>query len=164
MNVFDFAIRLEEHGVRLFERLSTDTENPEQRRIFDYLADMEKEHLAALRTMKEVVTAEEAESGLIDRAWHVNDGFEKLLESSDLLHELRTDPDGFGHVVKAEEENIRMLEGMAATDTSETASVLLHQLAEDERKHLEVMENIYDFVEKPHTYLEWGEFSNLNQL
>ncbi len=74
------------------------------------------------------------------------------------------DPDGFYHVVKAEEENIRILEGMAASEPSETASLLLQELADDERKHLEIMENIYDFVEKPHSYLECGEFSNLNQL
>jgi rubrerythrin len=164
MNVFDYAIRLEERGVQLFEQLKQDTENHELRQIFDSLRSMEEEHLTSLRAMKQVVTAEEAKSTMVDRAWQVKDGFEKLLESSDILHELKMDPDGFYHIVKAEEENIRMLEGMAATEPSETASLLLQELADEEKKHLEVIENIYDFMEKPHTYLEWGEFSNLNQL
>ena len=164
MNVFDYAIRLEERGVQLFELLKHDTENHELKEIFDSLATMEQEHLTSLRTMKQVVTPEEAKSTMVDRAWPVKDGFEKLLESCDILHELRRDPDGFYHIVKAEEENIRMLEGMAATEPSETASLLLHELADEEKKHLETIENIYDFIEKPHTYLEWGEFSNLSQL
>lgn len=164
MNVFDYAIRLEEEGVRLFERLGQDTGNGELKRIFSHLAAMEEEHLDSLRAMKQAVTEQESRSSLVERAWHVKGGFEKLLEASDLLHELRTDPDGFCHIITAEEENVRMLEGMAATEPSETARLLLHELADEERKHLDVMENIYDFVEKPHAYLEWGEFSNLNQL
>jgi hypothetical protein len=39
----------------------------------------------------------------------------------------------------------------------------MRRIAEEERHHLEVMENIYDFVESPRTYLAWGEFSNLRE-
>jgi hypothetical protein len=34
-------------------------------------------------------------------------------------------------------------------------------IAEEEKKHLNIIENIYSFVESPRTYLAWGEFSNL---
>ncbi len=37
-------------------------------------------------------------------------------------------------------------------------------LAEDEKEHLSIVENIYEFVEKPRTFLAWGEFSNLKEL
>jgi hypothetical protein len=41
---------------------------------------------------------------------------------------------------------------------------ILQMLADEERKHLEIMENIYDFVEAPKNYLAWGEFGNLKDF
>jgi rubrerythrin len=37
-------------------------------------------------------------------------------------------------------------------------------LAAEERRHLNMVENIYDFVEAPRSFLAWGEFSNLREL
>lgn len=34
-------------------------------------------------------------------------------------------------------------------------------IADEERKHLSIDENIHDFVESPKNFPAWGEFSNL---
>ena len=39
-------------------------------------------------------------------------------------------------------------------------SEVIIKLADEERRHLKVVENIYSFVEDPRTYLEWVEFGN----
>jgi hypothetical protein len=36
-------------------------------------------------------------------------------------------------------------------------------IADDERKHLDIVKNIYTFVESPKNFLAWGEFSNLKE-
>jgi hypothetical protein len=41
---------------------------------------------------------------------------------------------------------------------------VLERIVSDEKDHLSKIENIYEFMETPHTYLEWGEFSNLHPL
>jgi rubrerythrin len=164
MNVFDYAINMEEHAAQLFERLFDDTEDTELRRIFGLLAARERDCILHFATMKDSFSHDDANSTQLDRTRHVKDGFERLLEEHDILHELRTDPDGYEHIVKAEEENIRMLEGVAAVEPNRTARDLLSQFAAHKRNELSEIENIYDFVESPHTYLEWGEFSNLHPL
>lgn len=164
MNVLDYATRVEEEGLRLFERLEHETENRELKEIFELLADTKREHCESLETMKQQISPADAESTMLERAREVKSGFRTLYESSDAMHQLRTDPDGFLHIVKAEEEAIRLYEGMAAAETHPSARVLLQKIADDEKKHLEVIENIYDFIEAPRTYLEWGEFSNLHSL
>jgi len=164
MNVLDYATRVEEEGLRLFERLEHETENRELKEIFGLLAATKREHCASLATMKQQINPADAESVMAERAREVKSGFQTLYESSDTMHELRKDQDGFWHIVKAEEEAIRLYEGMAAAETQPNARLLLQKIADDEKKHLEVIENIYDFVESPHTYLEWGEFSNLHRL
>ena len=164
MNVLDYAIRIEEEGLQLYERLGYDTRHPELKNIFGLLADAEKKHAEALEALKQEVDPSDADSAMLERACHLENGFKKLLASNDALHELKRDPDAFWHIVKAEEENIRLLEGMAAAEPHEGARTLFLKIAEDEKRHLETIENIYEFMEIPHTFLEWGEFSNLHPL
>ena len=164
MNVFDYVITMEEHAAQLFERLFDETGDAELKRIFGLLATRERDCILHLATMKKTVNPDDAVSTQLDRARGVTDGFERLLAQHDILHELRTDPDGYEHIVKAEEENIRMLEGVAEAEENRAVRSLLVQLAAGKRKELSEFENIYDFVESPHTYLEWGEFSNLQTL
>ena len=68
---------------------------------------------------------------------------------------------------------IRLPEGAIMVDDTNPDEQIIHimlsnkqllQLAEEERRHLEVVENIYAFMESPRTYLAWGEFANLEQL
>jgi hypothetical protein len=37
-------------------------------------------------------------------------------------------------------------------------------MAVEERKHLHILENIFDFVNAPNQSLVWAEFSNLNEF
>ncbi|HEY6871918.1 MAG TPA: hypothetical protein VI298_04220 [Geobacteraceae bacterium] len=41
---------------------------------------------------------------------------------------------------------------------------LLLRIANEEKKHYNIMENFYDFVLAPQSFLAWGEFSNLREL
>jgi len=53
---------------------------------------------------------------------------------------------------------------MARVEKGEQVKALLNWFVEDEKRHLEEIEGIYEFVEAPRSYLEWGEFSNLHPL
>lgn len=164
MNAIDFIVQTEEDGLRLYETLAYETKDPELKEIFDLLADRQRNHLEVLETLKETVSPEDAESMLAERTGHLRNGFRRLLECKDIMHELKNDRDGFLHILKAEEETIGWLEGMAKAESRMNTRVLLERMAADEKAHLATIENIYDFVEAPDTYLEWGEFSNLRPL
>jgi rubrerythrin len=164
MNAIDYMIRIEEDGLNLYEILSDGARDRELKEIFELLAERQRSHLSALETLRESVGPDDAESGLLERATHVENGFRRLLNSHDMLHELKNDHDAFVHVLKAEEDTIKLLEGMAKAETRITTRTLLERIAEDEKAHLTNIENIYEFIEAPRTYLEWGEFSNLHPL
>ena len=100
----------------------------------------------------------------MDRAGQMVNGFRRTLSSSDLPKEFKQDADAFGHIVKAEEEVIDLLDGMAKAEPEGNTRELLALLAVEEKRHLSRMENIYEFIEAPRSYLEWGEFSNLHPL
>lgn len=160
MNVFDCALKMEEEARTHYEKLAEAAPVPELKNIFTMLASAEAEHHEALVKMKgELDPAAAVFKSLDDAAC----AFRPLLGKRDLMAELRDDPDGYRHVVKEEEESVRFYEDLAAKADTEEAKKLLLSLAEEEKRHLSIVENIYSFVESPQTYLAWGEFSNLKE-
>lgn len=164
MNVIDYMIRFEEDGLHLYEALACDTPDPELRTIYNLLADSQRKHLSELIDLKEGKGIIPADSKLVERATHVDTIFRRLLDSRDIHVDLKLDSEGIGHILAAEEEYIRLLEGMANAEPAGNTGTFLKSMVVDEREHLERIVSIYEFVKAPHTYLEWGEFSNLHTL
>ena len=131
---------------------------PEFKTIFAMLADAELEHHDAIEAMKKGVPAEQVDTKVLEKAKNV---FQKLLERKQTMAALKNDPDGYRQAIRIAEEGVKLYEEMAGKETNPAAVKVLQMLAEEERKHLHIMENIYDFAEAPHTYLAWGEFGNL---
>jgi rubrerythrin len=164
MNALDLMARFEEDGLHFFETVWNTTTDPEMKELFGILADNQKHHLNDLDKLKVSMTGIETDCSLIDRAGELVNGFRSVLVSPDIRKELKNDPDAFDRIVKAEDGMIDLLKGMAKAEQEENTRELLELLAEEEMEHLNRMENIYEFVEAPRTYLEWGEFSNLHSL
>lgn len=164
MNAIEYMIEFEQDGLHLYEALACDSPNEELKTTFNLLADSQRRHLKDLLDLKESNKSITADSELVDRATHVTNGFRRLLESHDIHEELKRDPDAVWHILNTEADYIRMLEGMAKAEPIEEVRTLLLRMVEDEREHLDKIVNIYEFIKAPHTYLEWGEFSNLHSL
>ena len=164
MNALDFMTRFEEDCLRFYETLGRDEQDRELSNLYGLLADSQRKHLDALAAVKETARSSDAESALVERADHVVNGFRQALFTHDIMKEMKNDRDAFAHVLHAEEEMIKLCEGMAKAEPNANARVLLAWLAESEKRHLKEIEEIYDFVEAPGCYLEWGEFSNLRSL
>ncbi len=160
MNVFDFAIRMEEESREHYEKLAAAARSQELKNIFALLADSEREHHEHLTLFKAGTEPNRAQSVVLER---LKDRVHELVEHLIPTDTLESDYDGYRHAIKAEEASIRLYDELAEQEPNATAAQLLRQLAEEERHHLEVVENIYDFVESPDTYLAWGEFSNLRE-
>jgi hypothetical protein len=126
------------------------------------MASAEGEHIDKLVALRESADT----LGLLD-----TDKLEKSVcvysphvDPQHLAETLRNDPDAYRHVVQEEEETIEFFDNMGDQAASEDLKKICRLLADKEREHLTMLENIYFFVEEPRTYLEWGEFSNLKSL
>jgi hypothetical protein len=163
MNAIDYLTRFEEDGLHLYELLAFDTTNPELKTTFGLLAGSQRQRLTELLALRKTI-GESDNSSLIERTKGIPNGFERLLESHDIHQELKHDPDAFWHILNAEQECIKTMEGIALAEADGVTRKLLEQLVTKEREHLERIEGIYEFITTPHTFLEWGEFSNLHPL
>lgn len=164
MNTLEFLSGFENDCLSFYKALAAETTNPELKGLYDLLTDTRKRHLDLLETVKETVGSEDMESELTERAGHVINGCRLTLFNHDLKKELRNDRDAFGHIFHAENEMIKLCEGIARAEEAEKVKALLDWFVKDEKSHLEEIEGIYEFVEAPHYFLEWGEFSNLHPL
>lgn len=160
MNVFDCAIKMEEEARLYYEKLAAAAKVPELKNLFTLLAASEQEHHDALVALKGSIRPPKAQFKALQEAACL---FKPLLAKGDLVAELKEAPDAYQLVIKEEEKGVKFYEELAAQAKDEGTREILLMIADEERKHLSIVENIYSFVESPKNFLAWGEFSNLKK-
>ena len=161
MNLFDFAMKMEMDGKSYYLQLAEQSAHVGLKSIFTSLAADEQKHYDAVNFMKSGVESSMAETTVLDAAKNV---FQGLVQDKTLLGSMRKSLDGYYLAMKVEADSVRLYEDMASKETREKTALLLQKIANEEKKHYNIMENLYDLVLAPQTYLAWGEFSNLKEF
>jgi len=164
MNVYDYAVKMEEDGKAFYERLAREADNPGLTTIFNRLARDEQRHLEIFQGLKaQAQAATLEETTVLEDTRNV---FEEMVaEQQDKGGTAVTgDLEGYRYAMRIEAESYRLYEDAARRESNEQIKRLLLQIAEEEHRHFMVVENIYQFVNAPNQYLAWGEFSNLDEF
>ena len=161
MNVFDFAMKMELQGKTVYENLAASTKLAGLRTIFTGLAADEQKHYEIFRGLKEGKTWTMTDSRMLEKAQSV---FSEMLSDKERLLDLQEDLDGYKVALKIEEDSVKLYEGMAKKEQDAETVQLYLRIANEEKKHFNIIENVCDFVMRPKYYLEWREFSNLHEL
>lgn len=162
MNVFDFAMEMEDSGKAYYESLARDASLPGLKTIFTRLAEDEQRHFEILRDLKVGNKIKPMPvSNLLDAAQNI---FSQLPRGTDALKAV-TDPlAAYRHAMKLEADSFRFYEETADKESDAGIKGLLLRIADEEHKHFNVLENVYNFVNAPNQYMAWGEFSNLDDF
>lgn len=162
MNIVECTVKMKKETQAHYERLSEVVSNDELRRLFSLFAAAEGEHVERLIVLENNLKSMHARN------------MEGLAESVcvhsphlDFVHvaeALKNDADGCRYAEQEEKETIEFFDALSNQAENEELKRVCHLLADKEREHLKMLEEIYFFVEEPKTYLEWGEFSNLKSL
>ena len=161
MDVFDFAMKMELQGKTIYENLTASTRVPGLKTIFSGLAADEQKHYEIFRGLKEGKAWIMTDSVMLEQAQSV---FRDLLADKDRLVELQEDLEAYQVGLKIEADSVRLYEDMARKEQEPETVQLYLRIANEEKKHFNIMENICDFLMRPKYYLEWREFSNLHEL
>ena len=160
MNIFDCAIKMEEEARKFYEKLAADATDPELKNLFTLLAESEQEHHDALLKIKEDIDPLNVKFKVLQGAACL---FKPDMTKRDNATVQMDQPDAYQRIVKEEENNVRFYEDLAEQSKDEETRKILLMIAEEERKHLSIVKNIYSFVESPKTFLASAEFSNLKE-
>ena len=162
MNVYDFAMEMEDSGKAYYENLASAASLPGLKTIFTRLAEDEQQHFEIFRNLKQGNKAQQVpESALLDVAKNV---FMLLPRGEQGLKNVSGALAAYRHAMKLEADSFRFYEDAAAKENDGEVKNLLLKIAGEEHKHYNVLENLYNFVNAPNQHMVWGEFSNLDEF
>lgn len=161
MNIFDFALKMELDGKAYYEKLAAETTVGGLKSIFTSLAADEQKHYEIILAIKTGTNLKMADSMVLETAKNL---FEELAADRNIAASLKKSLDGYQHARKIEADSVRFYEDMAKKEDNPATVQLLLRIANEEKKHFNIMDNLYDYVLAPQNFLAWGEFSNLKEL
>jgi rubrerythrin len=159
MNIFEYAMQMEKDGEDYYRELAERTGSREIKTILTMLADEEAKHYNAVEQMK-AARPQMAKTTILSDAKNV---FVQMKESGE---EFDLDVRQVEQYKKAQDIEKRSqnfyLEKANDVEKDYQKEIFL-MLAEEEKKHYFLLENIIEFVSRPDTWIENAEFYHLEE-
>ena len=161
MNIFDFAMKMELDGKAYYEKMAAETTVVGVKSIFTSLAADEQKHYETIQAIKAGTDYKMTDSAVLEKAKNL---FEEITADRDSVASLKKSLDGYQHARKIEADSVKLYEDMAKKEDNPETVQLLLRIANEEKKHYNILDNLYDYILAPQNFLAWGEFSNLKEL
>ena len=159
MNIFEFAMKMEKDGENYYRQLAEKVNNKGIQTILTMLADEEVKHYNALVKIQ-AQKPQMAETTILTHARNV---FEQMKEGNEKFNIDVNQIELYKEAQKIEERSINFYLEKADEVTEEYQKELFLKLAEEEKKHYFLLENIIEFVSRPQTWLENAEWHHLDE-
>ena len=161
MNIYKYALKLEKDSEDYYKKLISKTDDVGLQTILKMLVDEEVKHFNIVEQMMKTDTCPELiETNLLKNARNI---FEKIkgkkLEFSFDL----TQADFYRKAQEIEEKSHQHYLEMSGKVEDKAQKNLLLKLAEEEKKHIFLLENLVEFVSRPDTWIEDAEFNHLDE-
>lgn len=158
MNVIEFAMKMERDGQAFYEKAAEAAPQPELKEIFLYLAKEEERHFSIFKNMQEGDT-EAAIKVLGDSAMaKTKNVFVQLIEENGDTSFSDDVRKTWAEALKIEEKSVKLYADEAAKTKDADRKDLLEQIAEEERSHVYLIDNMLSFMADPQTFAESQNF------
>ncbi len=159
MNIFEYAMQMEKDGEEYYRQMAGKTTNKGLQAILTMLADEEVKHYKTIVKMQtkephmEDATILNDARNIFVQIKEAGESFDFDIQRTELYRKARDI-----------EKNSRDFYTEKANEVKEKYQrELFLKLADEERKHYFLLENIIEFVSKPEYWLENAEFSHLEE-
>ena len=160
MNIFKFAMKMEKDGENYYRELMGYTENKGIQSILKMLADQEANHYEILMKMSKETDTAYTFTDVLDDAKNV---FETLKAEKMPVNFNIPQKEFYEKARDIEKKSFKFyLEKSREVENPKHQKVLA-VLAEEEKRHMVLMENFVDFVSRPDTWIENAEFTKLEE-
>ncbi len=159
MDIFDFAMQMEKDGEAYYRQLAKQTSNKGLKKILNMLADDEVEHYYIIEKIK---TGKHfpAQTIILADAKNV---FVQMAESAEQLDIDTTQNELYSKAREIEKRSMDFYQEKANQMEEEYQREIFMALAEEEKKHFFLLENIIEFISRPKNWLENAEFYHLDE-
>ena len=158
MDILEFAMEREKTSEQQYRQLAKRTGYKGFQNIFTMLADEEVHHYQIIQKMKEGAPEQIRQTNLLSDAKEV---FQKMKDAAEKFNFDISEIELYQQAQKIEQQSRDYyLEKSDQLDNEDQKQIFI-SLAEEEKKHYFLLQNIIDFVAQPETWLENAEFTNL---
>ncbi len=157
MDIFEYAMQMEKDGEDYYRQLAQQTANKGLKTILVMLADEEVKHYNAVEKMR-TVKPPIAETAILTDAKNV---FVQIKESGESFDFDTTQTGLYRKAQDIEKESRDFYLEKANEVKEEYQRDIFLRLAEEEKKHYLLLDNIIEFVSRPEQWLENAEFYHL---
>ncbi len=156
MDIFEFAMEKERLSKEYYLELKDKTSNAGLSTIFGMLADEESKHRRVVKKMKEQTPVDTVtDTDVLAGARQV---FNSMRESTDEFNLDVSEVELYEKAQKIEEESRDFYLQKAEEVQNPAHREIFGKLAEEEKKHYYLLDNIIEFVLRPERWLENAEF------
>lgn len=163
MNVFDYAMKMEQDGRAFYLEHAGKATQPELRQILEELAGDELKHYNLFKALRDGHHAEYKESEKSTILSTIKNVFETMRDQNRNFQF----PTGAKAIwqqaqeVEKKSEEFYRAKANEVTDTNQR-NVLI-RIADEEHHHWVTMQNVIQFLDRPSHWLENAEWSNLDE-
>lgn len=161
MNIFEFAMKMEEDGRSYYLEHAEKAEIPALKRILTEMADDELKHYKIFEAMRNQETAEYLDSSKTTIIDTVKNVFEELKQEAK-EHTAQTDFKKIWETALDVEKKAESFYREKAEEIeNENGKIILIKIADEEHNHWIAIENVIQFLDKPKQWLENSEWNDL---
>ena len=161
MEVFEFAMKMEQDGKAFYEAQAEKVELQELRNILLELAADEQKHYNIFKAMRDGKTAEFDEAKQTKIFSSVKNVFETLKSEGKDFSFAGDVSQAWEEAREIEKKSEAFYRQKAGELDDEGQKRILNRIADEEQRHWRSIENVIQFLNKPQTWLEDAEWNNL---
>lgn len=161
MNIYDFARQFEEEKELFYVDLQRNTNHPGLVNILAMLAAEERNHAELMLKLKNSETNLEcAETTILKDA---KKEFAKMNKENMAFDETTEELELYKKAWSMEKDSENFYKNKVNEIESARGKSIFIKLAQEEAKHVHLMENLVEFISRPKTWIEDAEFYHLDE-
>ncbi len=160
MNIYEYAMRMEKEGEDYYRDLAKNAANTGIKRVLTMVADAETRHYDVLQKMRNCEKTQLSDSAILSNVKNV---FAGMKEEKNTFGVNASQVDVYRKVLDVEKKSRDFYLEKANEVSDETQKEIFLKIADEEKQHAFIIENIIDFISHPSQWLEDAEWYHLDE-
>lgn len=155
MNAYEYALKLEKDGEKYYRELADKSPYPGLKTVFNILAEEEVKHC---HVIEEMMKDSNVDAEKLDIVLDTKTIYETLLSEKDNVNFNNDEVKFYEEAIAREDGAEKFYVKKAQELDTENEKQIFLKLAAEEKKHVDVLQNILDFIQEPQKLVAAAEF------
>ncbi len=160
MNAIDYALKMELDGKAFYEKQAEDSKDLRIKQLFTMLAKDEQRHYEIIEGFKNTSYNYKG----TETFKTTKNMFSEMLDKKQTFKVETNVFDAYRQAIEMEKKSVNLYSKEAANSKNAYEKSILLKLAEEEKKHQTILENLTEFIRKGDEWVESAEFTHLNEF